>query len=156
MRRRCQEEGRSGHGSQLAGFLPRLMVGYLADPRILWKMVFCGGQVQRCSGGTPASACSTCLPHPPHVALPHREHFTRWHMAENSARKGPIPARGVQSAASGRAGEGHEASVAASALPFCGVAGLSRARWVGGDIRTLESPATRHDGHSRSIRKNRE
>lgn len=40
-----------------------------------------GGHVQRWSGGTPASACSTWFPQPAHVSFPHRVHFTRRHMA---------------------------------------------------------------------------
>lgn len=36
--------------------------------------------MQRFSGGTPASACSTCRPQPAHVAFPHFGHFTWWHI----------------------------------------------------------------------------
>jgi hypothetical protein len=42
---------------------------------------FFGGQAQRWSRGTPASACSMCRPQPAHVGLPHLLHSTRRHMS---------------------------------------------------------------------------
>lgn len=42
--------------------------------------VFGGGQVQRFSRGTPASACSMCFPHPAHVGFPQCGHWILWHI----------------------------------------------------------------------------
>ena len=87
MRRRCQKTAGKQTRQSRARKESWAPAGYF--PRILWRIVFSWGQVQRCCGGTLASACSTCRPQPPQVVFPHREHFTGWHMAMNSARKGP-------------------------------------------------------------------
>jgi hypothetical protein len=58
---------------------------------------FFGGQAQRWSRGTPASACSTCRPHPAHVGLPHLLHSTRRHIGRSSIRlqvRNPATRRG--------------------------------------------------------------